>query len=461
LIPASVISGPMMEPVLPVWLGDALRFEQRVLPTTSSRFHFNWTSVWLIGILFFSLRLLSSYAAVSRLRKYARSCSYVPSQFQKRFQFLISKSVSSPVATGLFKPVVLLPKSCSHWTFLEWQIVSEHESEHILRRHALQKLLSGICCVLYWFHPLVWFAARRHSQESERVCDERVLSTGIDKVVYAESLVRFAQYRQKRITCGADWLAHRSALECRLSALLGEPPTKLSLPQGIALAFFFFLTVFSTTFIKFDWDKGSRFSNAGLFFLLPQPNSKEDPYRLPESELVLPETDASVSEPRLTDDRDRSLFEFLRFLSNRVPRSSEDYVAKRARWAMAQAMDGELVRPLLKRMEDTDWRIRAYAAYVLGIARIPEAVPPLLRNMEDPIWRMRAMATFALAEIGSPDARDALKKSLGDPAWQVRVAAIPYFASRPEERSTIETLQTDPNPLVRKSAIEILRSMKN
>ncbi len=46
---------------------------------------------------------------------------------------------------------------------------------------------------MYWFHPLVWIAARRLRTEREHACDDVVLTAGVPSDEYAEALVDLAR----------------------------------------------------------------------------------------------------------------------------------------------------------------------------------------------------------------------------------------------------------------------------
>ena len=49
--------------------------------------------------------------------------------------------------------------------------------------------MGRVACALYWFHPLVWTAARRLRAESERACDDLALVFGARPSDYAEHLL--------------------------------------------------------------------------------------------------------------------------------------------------------------------------------------------------------------------------------------------------------------------------------
>ncbi len=153
---------------------------------------------------------------------------------------------------------------------------------------------------------------------------------------------------------------------------------------------------------------------------------------------------------------DAALIATLQQVATRPPTSNIDFVADRARWALAQVRDGKLVEPLLDSLEHPDWRVRTYAAFVLGVARDRRATPGLLKLLDEPIWRVRAMAATALAAIADPAAREAMHRALSDDAWQVRSPAVHYFAATGGSRTLFETMRRDRHMAVRVAAEEAL-----
>jgi uncharacterized protein (TIGR03435 family) len=76
-----------------------------------------------------------------------------------------------------------------------------------------------VVCALYWFHPLAWVAWRQLCLDSERACDDAVL-TGSTGSAYADQLVRLArQLVADRLEASLS-MAKRSDLAERVAAVL-------------------------------------------------------------------------------------------------------------------------------------------------------------------------------------------------------------------------------------------------
>jgi beta-lactamase regulating signal transducer with metallopeptidase domain len=82
-----------------------------------------------------------------------------------------------PAVLGLFRPTVLLPRAViSGKSADDVELMLAHELIHIRRGDGWFGLLRWSALALWWFHPLVWWAAARASREAERCCDEAVLA---------------------------------------------------------------------------------------------------------------------------------------------------------------------------------------------------------------------------------------------------------------------------------------------
>ena len=135
-----------------------------------------------------------------------------------KVRVLASPDVAVPVTWGVRSPVILLPLSASHWPDDRLQAVLRHELGHVRARDAAMRLTTRIACALFWFHPGVWWLARRFEADAEAVCDDRVLLSGVRASDYAEWLAASTPVREHQLEA-AMALARRGNLRTRLDAV--------------------------------------------------------------------------------------------------------------------------------------------------------------------------------------------------------------------------------------------------
>ncbi|HZT42032.1 MAG TPA: M56 family metallopeptidase [Chthonomonadaceae bacterium] len=127
-----------------------------------------------------------------------------------------------PMTWGVLRPVVLLPALAEDWTEERLRVVLLHEMAHVRRGDWLTQRLAQAICLLYWFHPPVWLLARRLRIESERACDDCVLSAGVPAVDYARHLLAVVRTTQgaQAVLAPTVAMAQASQIEQRLRAIL-------------------------------------------------------------------------------------------------------------------------------------------------------------------------------------------------------------------------------------------------
>src|SRR5262249_30126207 len=135
-----------------------------------------------------------------------------------------SHEVGAPIVYGWRRSTILLPADAGAWDAERRRVVLLHELAHIVRRDPLTQSIAWLACAGYWFHPFVWKAAARLRAESERACDDRVLSSGVAPANYASHLLSLARRARALRLAGAVSvaMARRSTLEGRLLSLLDE-----------------------------------------------------------------------------------------------------------------------------------------------------------------------------------------------------------------------------------------------
>jgi TonB family protein len=145
--------------------------------------------------------------------------------------------LQGPVAWGFGRRLVLLPEDARNWPVERRRAVVFHETAHLERRDCWALLVAELACALYWFHPLVWYAASQMRRAQEMAADDQVLQSGVDAREYAEHLVALARsQRSQLLMAGA---VTRSDLSARIEAILDstrrrEMPTRKMVAATIA-----------------------------------------------------------------------------------------------------------------------------------------------------------------------------------------------------------------------------------
>ena len=236
-------------------------------------------SVWFPGFLYLAARMLAGLVRLRRIR--ARSgpleeASWIETtalfsrslEIGRPVRLLLSRNPAAmPMTWGVFRPVVLLPAAAKGWQELRRRVVLTHELAHVARCDWLFTICAEIACAVYWFHPLVWLAARKLRQESERASDDAVLQTGVPAPDYAHQLLELAGALNSpgRAWFAALALARQSHMERRFSAMLNPSLHRRALSprsRTIAYAMAFLLLVPLAAFRLPGQSLAGRFSGA-------------------------------------------------------------------------------------------------------------------------------------------------------------------------------------------------------
>ena len=120
-----------------------------------------------------------------------------PVEGAARRVYLVESGLPSPCLFGLFRPAIYLtpaalqsPDSLRH--------VLAHEETHARHRDPLWSLLRGVCLTVYWFDPLVWWAALASRTDCELACDEGALRRlgEAERVPYGRTLLSLIPVRK-------------------------------------------------------------------------------------------------------------------------------------------------------------------------------------------------------------------------------------------------------------------------
>lgn len=203
-------------------------------------------SLWMIGA---ALSLLMLGIGLSRLFWIASRAERVQAENWRRIADEIGRALDlrrpltllqSPhpsllVTWGLMRPKVIIPRAALDWDDERIRIVLRHELAHIRRGDWLVQLAGELLRAAYWFNPILWIACARLRLESERACDDEVLSDGVDAPEYATHLLELARALKAEHAprLPAPAVARSSSLERRIRAMLDVKITRTPTTRAV------------------------------------------------------------------------------------------------------------------------------------------------------------------------------------------------------------------------------------
>ncbi len=402
-------------------------------------------------------------------------------------ELLQSDAVRMPFATGLWTPRIVLPAESEGWTAARRSAVLIHELGHVRRRDLVGHTLSRVACALYWFHPLVWTAARQLRSESERACDDLALVFGARPSDYAEHLLDIVTcVRDHRTPAVALAMAHRREFEGRMLAILNpelrrRAPGRLATlslagsmvalallvgaaapaprpspvaepPAGTTAA----LATLADTAQRVELRKAPRGAAEPPSEPAPAPRPDPRPQPSPAPAVgVVAATDAGTEDERAT------------VLARTLQTDKSGEVRRVAAWGLQRYARLEVAVEALTAAlaRDPDEAVREMAAWALASARRSPAAGAALagaiRGARSPATR--ATAVWAAGSVREASALEALSGALADADASVREVAAWAIGSCRPERAPAELLRRlgDPDRDVRLSAAWALYNIQD
>lgn len=131
-----------------------------------------------------------------------------------------SSRISAPLTYGIFKPIILMPKSTKWDDTKQIEYILAHEFVHIRRFDAATKLLLTAALCIHWFNPLVWAMYILSNRDIELSCDETVVRFfgETTKSTYALMLISMEE-KKSSLTPLCNSFS-KNAIEERITAIM-------------------------------------------------------------------------------------------------------------------------------------------------------------------------------------------------------------------------------------------------
>ena len=438
-------------------------------------------TLWLAGSLWMLARLAIGVAGVrSMIRRSEPATGDEWDEILERAQksiggraiarTVISDHAAMPFTYGLFRPTIVLPASAEEWTTDRRRSVLLHELAHVRRHDLITNAVVQLACAVYWFHPLVWLAARRVRIEAERACDALVVGTGTLPSEYAGDLLEIARTMRSSATAAvALAMARRSDFEGRLLAILAPNSGRnvLTAARAVLVALSFAAPAAAvaaavppgaaTPNAIISEATSTESEESNTVASQKHPNLAE---HVPESPKVEAPSAAQAPSPAATQSRDAAVPGLISVLKD-----ESAAVRLASVQALEQLQDPRAIDALIDVMKgDADARVREAAASALGSIDSQRAVPGLIAALgSERVTAVRAKIAWALGEIEDPRAVDALSAALKDQAAEVRhqaVWALGEIGSAEAVPALIPMLR-DSDAELRKQVAEALGEIEN
>ena len=384
-------------------------------------------------------------------------------------RLVVARETHMPFGCGVFTPTIVLPEACSTWSHDRRRAVLLHELAHIRRRDLPGHMLGRLACAGYWFHPLVWMAAKRLRTESERACNDLAVTSGTHAADYAEHLLDIVTAVRAHATpVAALAMARRKEFEGRMLAILDPelPHTSPSRRQSTLLIAGLVLSaglVAAAAPVPRDPAAASLPATEGIKSvpvhaasattraaiesapashpLVAQPHRLSPTHPTTKPSAARIRTNASdmgagaklirpfaTPDPRARPSADsQSPNERPALLAKVLRTESSSELRRVAAWGLQDYDQSSVAEEALVAavQHDADTSVREMAAWALanfdGHHNVVSALAGALHADADE--QVRATAAWALGQAGGADATDALTGALGDANEDVRVRA--------------------------------------
>jgi beta-lactamase regulating signal transducer with metallopeptidase domain len=370
-------------------------------------------------------------------------------------RLLMSPAIEMPFACSILKPAIVLPASAEQWSDERRRVVLFHELAHIRRRDLLGHTLGRIVCAFYWFHPLVWSAAKQLRAESERACDDLVLACGARASDYAHHLLEIVTgVRRQGAPATALPMANRREFEGRMLAILDPAVRRATPSRGQKLLLTLGLSTVALTIAavaptrraasappprQYDYamtgdsapaDTAPARERSGIREreLTTSPSASPSPSAAP-APVAQPQAPSVWQRPQVQSSQlpqgQQSATALDTALLGRVLRTDRDEDVRRsAAWALQGRRDGAPLLVERLRVDESE-SVREMAAWALGGIGGVEAEKAVADALtKDRSVEVRATAAWALGHFRGDDHLPALEAALNDDASEVRHRAL-------------------------------------
>ena len=213
-----------------------------------------WIIVWMAGALACAAFFAMTYL---KCRRKFKASLPVDNEYAKLWpnehriyrtiEIRQSGRISAPLTYGVFRPVILMPKTTDWGDPNTLKYVLTHEYVHIRRFDAVTKLVLTVTLCIHWFNPTVWIMYALANRDIELSCDETVIRRFGErtKATYAMTLIRMEETKSGLTPLCNNF--SKNAIEERIIAIMKIKKTSLAALIAAAVLVVGMTAVFATS----------------------------------------------------------------------------------------------------------------------------------------------------------------------------------------------------------------------
>lgn len=389
-------------------------------------------------------------------------------------RIVMSSRVEMPFACGILKPTIVFPSTADSWSDERRRVVLFHELAHIKRRDLIGHAVGRLACALYWFHPLVWTAARQLRAESERACDDLVLACGARASDYVGHLLDIVSgVRRSGAPVTALPMARKKEFEGRMLAIL-DPTIPRGAP-GRAQSALISVGVLLITLSIAAAVPATAVGETAVAAIPTDPAivTGDTVQRVPTAPALSAAEEVAPARPRAVElderipvatERSRTREQTRDIASTSVRQRERAYTWSAAPFNEATAA-GDRVETLIRVLStDSDEDVRVSAAWALARVRDPRATAALTNAIRrDRRSDVREMAVWALIQSGTATTAGLVEALRDDESGEVRETAAWGLGERgsPDALPALMAAMRDDHAEVRRTAIWALGNQRS
>ena len=188
--------------------------------------------IWFTGSIF-----LGGYVFIQNRKLRRKIDQLEPVAKIDGIDICVSKENKIPFLAGVRDPKIIITEEVYSSPVL-YEYAIQHEMAHYRNKDHIYNADRIFICILHWWNPLVWYAAKCVSEDAELACDERVLKNKSleERKNYGYALLQMIENAQNKPLCFAtSFSGNKSSAKQRIEAITRKTTSKKYVLFPVAL----------------------------------------------------------------------------------------------------------------------------------------------------------------------------------------------------------------------------------